>query len=201
MGDAMTSVLDICLMALDHIGASSIASLEEKSAEARACRRFFYTTRDQVLRDHAWGFAERRKFLTMLNPDHSYGFDYAYEYPQDCLSAREIFRSPLDLPPIEFRVVRQDDGFPRMILCNEPSAILIYTAKISDCDGFDSAFIKALSWALAAELAMPLTKTLNVQEAALKVYAYHINMAGRCDTMEMHQDPVNHFNSFLEARK
>ena len=195
----MANEIEICQMALDHIGARQINALTDQCAEARACRRLYGPARDQVLRDHPWGFAERRRRLVMVKPPNLHGYTYAYEYPIDCFHAREIFRGAF-LKPIEFRVARLDEAYPKLILTNEPHAILIYTAHVTDADAFDSAFATALSWRLAADLAMPVTKTLAVQQAAMEIYSYHINSAGKNDAMEAHQDPVNHFTTFLDAR-
>lgn len=196
----MASEIGICQMALDHIGARQINSLTDQCQEARACSRLYASARDQVLRDHPWGFAERRRRLALLTPPNLHGYLYAYEYPTDCFHAREIFAGAY-LKPIEFRVARLDEGYPKLILTNEPDAILIYTAHVTDADGFDSAFAAALSWRLAADLAMPLTKTLAVQQSAMEIYSYHINSAGKNDAAETHQDPINHFTTFLDARK
>lgn len=100
----MTTDTDICNQALDLIGTrSTIASLQENSNEARACRRFYEQTRDAMIRGAHWNFARRTAYLTMLksapgtpeNPTAGGGlwdpswppppWLYTYQYPSDCL--------------------------------------------------------------------------------------------------------------------
>jgi hypothetical protein len=196
----MATDVEICQMALDHIGAKQINTLTDACQEARACRRLYPAARDQVLRDFPWDFAERRRALTLLTIPNLYGYDYCYQYPPDCHQVREIYRSPLSLPPIEYKVAYPDDVTGKVILTNQDAAVLIYTFKVTNPALFDAGFTVALSWRLASDLAMPLTKSLKMQEAMLQIYMHNIAAAGRADALEGHADPVNHFNTFVEAR-
>ncbi len=196
----MATDIEICQMALDHIGAKQINTLADACQEARACRRLYPTARDQVLRDFPWGFAERRKALTLLTVEHLYGFDFCYQYPPDCHQVREIYRSPLSLPPIEYKVAYPDDTIGKVIFTNQDQAVLIYTYKVTNSQLFDAGFTAALTWRLAADLAMPLTKSLKMQDAMLQIYMHNIAAAGRADAAETRETPVAHFNTFIEAR-
>lgn len=196
----MATDIEICQMALDHIGAKQINSLNDACQEARACRRLYPIVRDQVLRDFPWGFSERRRALALLMVSNLYGYTFCYQYPPDCHKVREIYRSPLSLPPIEYKVACLEDDIGKVILTDKENAVLIYTYKVTNPGLFDAGFTTALSWRLAADLAMPLTKSLAVQDAMLRIYMHNITAAGRADAAEEHMEPVNHFDSFIKAR-
>ena len=66
----MASEVDICNLALAHLGDSAtVASINppEGSAQAEMCQRFYPIARDSLLEMHNWGFATRRKALAQLN--------------------------------------------------------------------------------------------------------------------------------------
>lgn len=196
----MTTSTDICNLALSHVGGLRISSIEEQSETARTCRTIYPIARDQVLRDHAWGFAERRRKLSLLANLTIPGFEYAYQYPQDCLLAREIFRADQALPPILYRVMRHEDNLTKMIATNEAEAILVYTCKIEDEDQFDSSFITAFAWRIAVDLAIPITKKTAFQDIAERAYGLAIGAAARVDNLEGEEPAPDQFKSFLKAR-
>src|SRR5665648_440114 len=88
----MSSATEICNMALGHLASGKeIANLEtERSAEAIACRRFFDSARDAVLRDFSWPFATKIKALSLIEEDPNSEWAYSYRYPTDCLNFRRI---------------------------------------------------------------------------------------------------------------
>jgi len=90
----MTTQLAICNLALSHLAEGRpIASLSEATASARACTRFYTQVRDEVLREFPWPFALRTTALTVIDGETtraSLDWQYSYEYPTDCLFARDV---------------------------------------------------------------------------------------------------------------
>lgn len=105
----MTVDTDICNRALAAIGSrSTIASLNENSAEARVCRQFYTSTRDAVLRSAHWNCARKVAYLSLVKslpgtPENTSSgapawnpawppppWLYEYAYPSDCLQMRYI---------------------------------------------------------------------------------------------------------------
>ncbi|MDA8231572.1 MAG: hypothetical protein M0006_09560 [Magnetospirillum sp.] len=169
----MPSDVDICNLALLRLGTrSSIASLAEGSTEANACALLYPVVRDTLLTLHPWRFASRRTALADLGtPPEPWRFRYAY--PADCLRAQSILQPLQGGPAIRFVVAGDLDssGNPiRVILADQPQAELVYTGRIAVPTLFNAMFVEALSWMMAAELAVGLTgdKTLaqTCQEAA-----------------------------------
>jgi hypothetical protein len=164
------SKLVIWNMALSHIGAITLNSESDTSVEARKCSLFYEPARDQVLTDFPWNFAERRKALSIISGADPIGYDYAYTYPSDCLKVRKIYNVDPTGEPIKYKVTANDALSAKIILCNERSASLIYTARITTPDLFDASFVILLSWRLAADLAIPLTRKKALRDACLRMY-------------------------------
>ena len=193
----MANQIQICNLALAHLGASSISSITEASREAQVCKLHYDLARDSVLREHPWNFATKRLALALLAVT-PVGFDYAYAYPTDCLFAREIWRSVSTDPLIVFEVQAKAGG-GRQIVTDAVGAVLEYTAQITDEAQFDASFVDAFSWRLAADIAVPLTKSLPISQAMLTVYANRLNSAAVRDGQEGRTDP-EFVNSWIQVR-
>lgn len=156
----MASEVDICNMALSHLGNSKeIAILAtEKSEEAAACRRFYETARDTVLRDFAWPFATRILSLGLVEEDPNDEWAYAYRYPTDCLLLRRLLsglRNDNRQSRAPYRVARDDDGL--VIYTDLAEAQMEYTVRETDPNRFPPDFTLALSYRLAVLLASRIT--------------------------------------------
>lgn len=157
------SEVAVCNIALARMGTSApIASLDEASAEAGACRVLYADTRDSVLAAAPWPFATRRALLAEVaapsDPpyaDVTTGWAHRYALPADCLVARSVWsgeRNPLR--PVPFAVEHGATG--RVLLTDQGDAQIEYTARIVEPVAFDPGFLDALAWHLAADLAIAL---------------------------------------------
>lgn len=184
----MASEVDICNIALSHIGANAnIASLTEQSEEAFHCNLLYASTRDTVLRAHPWGFAKR--FLALSDVGTPQGnWSYRYAYPNDCISARKILQTTTGGDPIKFEVGLSDAYNSRTINTDQEKATLIYTYKVTNTLVFDPNFTNALSWLLAAYIAMPLTRDKDRMSVAQQLYQGAINEAQTLNANEANED-------------
>lgn len=178
----MTEV-EICNLALIHIRGNRISSLTEDTEEARVCSLIYANSRDSVLRAHPWGFAERREYLALLS-NTPIGYDYAYQYPAGCLLAREIYNSVPGSEPISFRIEAQPSLQSIQICTDQESATLVYTAKVTLPNMFDPIFIDALSYKLAAELAMGIPGDAKLAGDMLQAYGEFFKQAKTADANE-----------------
>jgi len=195
----MASEVDICNFALSHIGASAtIASLTEQSEEAFHCNLLYANTRDSVLRAHPWGFAKRHVALSDIGSPQG-NWSYRYAYPNDCIYAREILQTTTGGDPIDFEVGLGDSFNARTINTNQKQATLIFTYKVTNTLAFDPTFINALSWLLAANLAMPLTRDKDKMAVSQNIYQSVINEAQTLNTNESHED-INKEASWITGR-
>ena len=85
-----------------------------------------------------------------------------------------------------FRIMNGNGG--RKIYSNISNGYVEYTADVKDSETFDSQFIEAFSWKLAAEMAFALTGNMNLATNAIQAYnAYFTEAAGE-DAAEDNQE-------------
>lgn len=199
---AVSSVA-VCSLALTRLGGQPIASLAESSKEAQLCRTFFDLSRDATLRDHPWNFATRRRALAQLasggtDGDAAIPWSYIYAWPSDCLLARRIHNPVSTTDAIPFEAATNSNG-ERVIYTDQATATLVYTALVIDLTLCDPLFIEALTWKLAAELALPLTQDRGLMQVATTMYQNAIAKARTIDANEGSADDVASA-TWLEAR-
>jgi hypothetical protein len=182
----MASEVDICNLALSHIGGdATISSLSEQSEEAFHCNLLYPDLRDAVLRAHPWAFTTRHIALSDVGSPPG-NWLYRYSYPSDCLVAREILQTTVAGDPIAFEVALGDAYNSLVILTDLEAATLIYTHKVTNPLVFDPLFVQALAWRLAGELSMPLTRDSKRMEAAYQMYNGTLAEAFKLNANESH---------------
>ncbi len=179
----MASTVSICNLALGHLGADKIDALTEASTEARACNRFYAQTLDTLLAaGPPWRFARHEAVLAEVAGAEVSGFvggrwAHAYALPVDLIRVR-IVRPPDG--PLSGAILPGDiqgfdeGGFPYelfgdRLLCDLSPAVLRYIRRVDDPSKFPPLFVEALSWHLAARLAMPLTRDAGQRQAAFQM--------------------------------
>lgn len=165
----MPSAVQICNMALSHIGSEArVASISppDGSVEAGYCATFYDPARTEMLEPGSWAFSLRRAQLAEIaNPSSVWAF--AYAKPADCQRALRILR-PLAGATVfnqdEVALQADDRGSApfdvegEVILTNEPEAVLVYVRDVTDTTRFPASFASALSFLLAGYLAGPIIK-------------------------------------------
>lgn len=196
----MASEIDICNLALGHIRAGTINSLDETSVQAKQCKLKYPIMRDQMLQDSPWQFAGAIKPLALLVAD-VFGWAYVYQYPSDCLRINrmvlnyerinasnrtsgahypyrddDLYR--INDPQVEYKVFNQDGN--RVIVANYEDLRIDYRKKITDTNLFSTTFVMALSHLLAAEMAVAIVgveQGLALRKESLAIYGAYINSA------------------------
>lgn len=200
----MASETQICNLALSHISVGAIESLTEKTKQARECRLLYEPVRDETLRDHPWGFAEKQQALALTTETRN-GWLYVYGWPSDCIAARSIYDESAvihssdqaqgngggSIRPIPFKIGTTTDLSKRVILTDKANAELIYTAKITNANVFDAQFISALSFNLASRLAITLKRDKALRSAMLQEYTFRLGRATFADANEGSKDSDN----------
>lgn len=151
--------LDVFNMACHAAGSrDDIAGINETSREAEVCRLWYDKVRDQILRAAYWSSAkayarlalakERNDTLQWAVDDPEPGFRYAYTAPNDMLAPR------------------YESGYGRFttgVYANQPAIysnteqmILFYTKREENVALWDAQLLMAISYGLAAHIAMPL---------------------------------------------
>lgn len=148
--------VDLCNRALSRLGTrATIAALDENSTEARTVSIWYAATRDALLRVHDWNFARRRVALADLGSPPT-GWAGRFALPTDCLRLLRLASSTPERPSPRFEVA--GDGANRVVLCDEPAPVAVYTARVTDPGSFDAGFAQALVDQLAAHVAYPITQ-------------------------------------------
>lgn len=184
---------DVVNIALARIGYKQyIANIFEGSPAADAALDVYAQTRDELLRDGEWGFAQSNIVLILLKQAPVGGYSppvawdptinppppwtYEYAYPSDCLKLRNVKSSPLfvrnyDPQPRGF-AVEYDATIPgKAIMTNVAAAIGVYTAQVTSPLLWEADFIEAVAAALGRRLApvlmgMDAVKLAAADEAA-----------------------------------
>lgn len=185
----MSSDVDICNLALGHIGsAAEVTAIDpaDASVEAMHCARFYPAARRVLLESHAWRFATRRAALALLSttetPD-AWGFTYTY--PSECLRLLRVLTpsSSNDDTSDAFKAEVLADGSP-VIHTNAEEAVAVFTADVTDTTLFTPLFTQALARLLASYLAGPMlkgTSGMKVAEAQYKIYLAEFAQAAARD--------------------
>jgi hypothetical protein len=165
----MASVVQICNMALSHIGSDarvSSISPPDGSVEAGHCATFYDQARTEMLEPGNWAFALKRQALAQVT-NTSNAWAYAYAKPADCQRALRVLR-----PNVTVTVFTQDivsahtddrdsaafDLEGEVLYCNEPDAVLVYVRDVTDTNKFTASFTTAFSYLLGSYLAGPIIK-------------------------------------------
>ena len=180
----MISKIDICNMALAHLGQEPISSMKQDNDRARRCDLFYEPVKREVLRTHNWAFAASVSTLALLQQNKASDWPYMYAYPQDCLFLRRVFGAGNHHQACEFKELYQNDIHAKVIYCGIDQARAEYTRDVTDEGGFDPAFVKAFSLALAADLAVTLTGDVALTQRILQKYTLVLDEARRCNMTE-----------------
>jgi hypothetical protein len=165
----MASIIQICNMALSHIGAGPlISSIDppDGSVEAGYCATFYDLARTELLEPGNWAFSLKRAQLAELT-NASEAWTYAYALPSDCLRALRVLsptigvtvftQDEVSLQPDD-RYGAQFDIEAQILYSNQTEATLLYARDVTDSARFTASFTSALSYLLASYLAGPIVK-------------------------------------------
>ncbi len=174
---AVQNPADAVNVALARLGYKlRVGSLYDGSAAAKKALDIYAQTRDTLLRDGDWPFAERNVAGTLLKQAPVGGYfppnvwstaypplpwNYEYAYLSDCLDVRAVKPTPIFVPNFDPQpnifAVANDTGFTppqRVILSNVPNAIIVYTGQVTDPLTWPPDFVEEFAAALARRLAV-----------------------------------------------
>lgn len=157
----MASVVDICNLALSHLGdGATLSSIDppEGSAQAEHCAMFYPIARDVLTEMHDWSFSRRRASLARLD-EEPWAWNYVYARPANALRIYSVLPSgAMDTEEsAEFKLGTTADG-TSVIYSNTKDASALYSVRVADPLKYPPLFVNALGWLLASYLAGPLIK-------------------------------------------
>lgn len=165
------------------LGAARINSIDDDVKNAREAKAIWAVKRDAELAANPWSFATTRASIPATSTAPAFGFGYAYPLPADYLAMVEVGQfwamyEPSDGGPwfaIEGDEILTDEGSPLRIR---------YVRRIENAGLFPALFVEALACRLAAELAEPLTQSLQKRQAAWREHAQAVSLARRRNAIE-----------------
>lgn len=173
---AVQSPADVLNLGLAKIGYRlRVGSLYDGSAAAKKALDVYAATRDELLRDGDWPFADRNIAGTLqkLAPAGGYipptvwsqannpalPWLYQYAWNDDFLKVLSLKPTPMFVPnfapqPNIFKIANDNSFTPaqRVILCNVPSAIIAYRGQVTDPNTWPNDFTQMLADALGEAL-------------------------------------------------
>lgn len=197
----MASDLDICNMAIRHLAVTTgpIASLTERSKEAKACSLFLEQVRAEVLRDYPWAFATHVDLLALVEEEPTNDWLFSYRYPDNCVTFRRILsesqlrvsmfnanaiRYPINLPKIKFRVAR--DAVGKLIYTNEEAPYGEWTELLTDPTDYPPDVVQSMALLLAGYIGPSVAGAdpLKLGDRAFKLYSIKIAQSKQNDGNE-----------------
>ena len=188
----MASVVDICNLALAHLGEiPNISSIDppEGSAHAEKCERFYPLARDTALEMRNWSFALKRVVLAQVKNDHP-SWQFKYSLPADCIrpisvaqpgTHVEVFAAiypdrpqPLGRPAVDDFAV--EGAF---IYTSREDVELLYLRRISDTTKFPPLFVSAVAWLLASYLAGAITRDMDIKQWCYEMFERDLSLSAQ----------------------
>ncbi len=159
---------------------------------------FYDSAREQVLKDFDWNFANSYRELSFTgNIPQNPKFLYEFDYPNDCLFAREIVPY-VNNEVVEFEVATNASG-QKVINTNITPAVLRYTKSVDNEIFFSTEFVMALCWYLAFLSAPAITGNRSLQNDCLSIYRSMLIKAKTVNASEGYTKNADGCN-WLDAR-
>ena len=178
--------------ALLKLGADTIASFEEGTAEAEIAANLYPSTRDALLSAHPWSFATAQATLPRLSAEPVADFAYAFQLPADFLRALSAGPSGIDRG-MTYRIVES------RLHTNSSDAVLSYIFRPADLE-FPPFFDQALIARLSAEFCIPLTESTSRAESLHKLADQEFRRAKMIDSQQDTPGRIEDF-SLVEVRR
>ncbi len=210
------SVVRICNQALSRIGSSQIiTSLSDDTDAAVQCNVWYEQTRDALLRDFPWPWAQAFSVLNQVSVTGQRAngqWLISYRYPTDALTIRKIattipavistppptpvtslvtapdywLREDGDPLPVPYSIGHDVDG--RLIFADYPNLTAWFTQAVTDPVQFSPDFASLLSWRLATEISYSLAVSDKRREYAQKMYESELAKTRAMALNEMQSD-------------
>ncbi len=158
----------------------------------------YYTlARDCVLKDFDWNFASSMRKLSLSTTSQNlFGFSYCYDYPNDCICARDVFEN--NCYKLEkFKVASCEED--KVILTNVKNAVLRYTKRVEKEVYFSPEFTIALSYYLASLTSSVITGSIQKGELAYEKYTKLLRHAKYLNAQEG-LDTIADEETYLDSR-
>ena len=175
--------IDICNLALGHLGKPSIVSFTEGSREANLCNSQYDMARRLALVRSPWTFARRTVVLAELETNvHADAWEFAYDVPNTVLKVIRLLE-PGQVP--NWNAQPQDMYLEAgSIYCNVPEARLAHIVNNEDVGSWSPDFADAVALKLAERLAPNVTRRAADAREFAEAYRQQIALAAEIDAQQ-----------------
>jgi len=187
----VSSPIALSSRALLKLGAFSIASFDEGTAEAEIAGNLYDGVRDALLSAYPWSFATGQTRLARLTANPLADYACAFQLPVDFLRALSLGQGGAGRG-VDYRIAE------RRLHTNAPEVVLSYIFRPDEAE-FPPFFAQLLVARLAAEFCIPLTESTSRAEALLKIAEADLRRARNIDAQQDTPGRIEDF-TLIEVR-
>lgn len=198
------SEVDICNMALGWIGAGTITSLADETVEANLCNLNYPRSRDTVLESREWTFAVKRYTIQADTVEPEFNWGAQFQIPTEVLrvltveresvvSSNELTSNAIEHEQMDW--VREQDK----ILADQDVIFMRGIIRLENTTKFSESFVHALAARLAADLAVPITRSKTMQAQMYSLYQAKLMDAASTEGMQGRSKRIR--SRYLAARR
>lgn len=147
---SLVTKVDICNLAVVLLGAKKVNSIDSPVTKEEITMAEVYPRSIRAsLEANNWVFARKRKALVAVSDEETGLFEYSYTLPTDCLVPRQLDRATAESKPVEFEIALNDAKTGNILLTDDDTPVLEYTAFVDNPALFSDAFVEAASIKIA----------------------------------------------------
>lgn len=191
-------------LALFNAGQPLMTSIDtDTSARARACRQYFPTARDSVLREKWWSFAKGWVVPAAIAGESLGPLKKRYLMPEDCLRVRYIQDLEDDAWDLENATVDMS-GVPTsqtVLVTNVTAPVVAYTKRIVEVRLWDAVFLDGFGEDLASRIALKVGRSQSFADKMAARAMGTIATASAIDGREQSKQVITRTPSWVAARR
>lgn len=173
------SEVSICNQALSWVGEDPITSLNDPTTKAESlCKANYAPLRDAVLEAHNWTFAIARYNVAKLTTSPEYGYANQFTIPGEVLRVISVNKLALNDVTRDWQIEGEN------IVTDDTTCKMMAVIRVTDPNKFSAMFEQALAARLAEALSIPITKSLNIQQAMMEKYDMLVRKAISIDNIQ-----------------
>jgi hypothetical protein len=192
--------IEISNLALNAIGARTIASLEdETNQEAKTMNLLYAPTMDEVMSMHPWVSATKRaRVAAVVEEENLSSWGYKYRLPNDCITVLSLL-SPdyfLEIERVEVnqhrklsdRAIFEREG--KYILTDITPGIIKYVYFPTDAEQLRDILGEAVAMRLAYKAAIKLGRDVNLTAMLMQGFELSLLRAKMAEAADSRSDPL-----------
>lgn len=160
----MSSEVSICNQGISWVGGNRITAFDNGTTEANLCIDNYEELKKAVLESADWSFAMGKSVPAPEAVGPAFGFTYSFVLPPTVLRVISVS----DNPDYENNIDWQKEG--NTVECDSKIIYVKFIQNIDDTTKFSPTFRQCLSARIAAEFAIPLAKSRQLQKDMWGLY-------------------------------